>query len=129
MSAALTELINELSEAVAQLRNSLQNPLLADLEQVLARAQASLDGVNAWPGGSEALRQALDSLPPAQKDAAEKLLQQARTDHAVNAELLTLAMQRNTALQAEAALSSDAATYSSDRGYQMGSSGRLLGKF
>jgi hypothetical protein len=38
-------------------------------------------------------------------------------------------MQRNAALQAEAAITAEEATYSSDRAYQMGSSGRLLGKF
>lgn len=128
MSSSVTELVAELADSVAQLRTSLQHPLLSDLESVLAKAQSSLDAVNAWPGGSEALQAAIDSLPQAQKDQVQRQLEQARADHAINAELLTLAMQRNAALQAEAARTTDAATYSSDRGYQMGAEGRLLGK-
>ena len=129
MATQVTALLHDLADSVGQLRAALQNPLLSDMEQVLARAQAALDAVNAWPGGSEALQAAMDELPPEAKALAQERLSQARQDHAVNAELLALAMQRNAALQAEAAITAEEATYSSDRAYQMGSSGRLLGKF
>lgn len=129
MSNHVTEILQDLADSVGQLRTALQNPLLSDMEQVLARAQAALDAVNAWPGGSEALQASLELLPPEGKALAQERLNQARQDHAVNAELLALAMQRNAALQAEAAITADEATYSSDRAYQMGNSGRLLGKF
>lgn len=129
MSTPITELLENLADSVSQLRTALQNPLLSDMEQVLARAQSALDAVNAWPGGSEALQAAMNELPADARAQAQECLDQARQDHAVNAELLALAMQRNAALQAEAALTDDEATYSSDRAYQMGGSGRLLGKF
>lgn len=129
MTPKLQELAVHLAESVAQLKASLQHPLLSDLEAVLAKAQASLDAVNDWPGGSEGLQAAMEALDPAEKAHIEGLLSQARQDQAVNAQLLTLAMQRNAALQAEAARTAEAATYSSDGGFQMGDSGRLLGKF
>ena len=128
MHTSVTALVAELADSVAQLRSSLQHPLLSDLESVLAKAQTSLDAVNSWPGGSEALQAAIDQLPEASKTQVKQQLEQARADHAVNAELLALAMQRNAALQAEAARTAEGATYSSDRGYQMGAEGRLLGK-
>lgn len=128
MTTAIQALVIDLADSVAQLRTSLEHPLLLNLESVLDKAQAALEAVNAWPGGSEALQAALESLPQPQKDETQQLLTQSRADHAVNAELLNLAMQRHAAMQAEAARTAEAATYSSDRGYQMGGSGRLLGK-
>lgn len=119
----------DLSDSVSRLRASLQNPLLSDLEEVLLKAQNALAAVNDWPGGTDALQAAMAALGQPQKQKAEQLLQQARQDHALNSELLSLAMQRNAALQAEAARTADAATYSSEGGYQMGDTGRLLGKF
>lgn len=128
MSSPVSDLVADLADSVAQLRASLQHPLLSDLESVLTKAQTSLDAVNAWPGGSEALQAAIDLLPEDDKSLVKQQLEQARADHAVNAELLALAMQCNAALQAEAARTAESATYSSDRGYQMGAEGRLLGK-
>ena len=129
MSTQVTLLLQDLADSVARLRQSLQNPLLTELEDVLIQAQTSLDAVNAWPGGSESLQKSIEQLPPTERIAAEKRLQQAREDHAVNAELLQLAMQRNATLLAEAARSVDNATYSSEGGFQMESPGRLLGRF
>jgi len=129
MPSAVQSLVVDLADSVAQLRTSLEHPLLLNLESVLDKAQVALEAVNAWPGGSEALQAALDNLPQSQKDETQQLLTQSRADHAVNAQLLTLAMQRHAAMQAEAARTAESATYSSDRAYQMGPSGRLLGKF
>lgn len=129
MSDRILVLLNNLADSVARLRQSLQNPLLTELEDVLAQAQSSLDAVNAWPGGSDSLQAAIDELPESDRAAAQQRLHQAREDHAVNAELLHLAMQRNASLQAEAARSADNATYSSEGGFQMESPGRLLGRF
>jgi hypothetical protein len=129
MSDNVLVLLNELADSVARLRQSLQNPLLTELEDVLLQAQSSLDAVNAWPGGSESLQTAIEQLPAEERTAAEQRLQQAREDHAVNAELLQLAMHRNASLQADAARTADDATYSSEGGFQMESPGRLLGRF
>lgn len=129
MQANVLSLLNELADSVARLRQSLQNPLLTEMEEVLSHAQASLDKVNAWPGGSDSLQAAIEQLPLSERTLAEQRLEQAREDHAVNAQLLQLAMQRNAALQAEAARSADNATYSSEGGFQMDSPGRLLGRF
>ena len=129
MPSPVQSLVVDLADSVAQLRTSLEHPLLLNLESVLDKAQVALEAVNAWPGGSEALQAALDNLPQSQKDETQQLLTQSRADHAVNAQLLTLAMQRHAAMQAEAARTAESATYSSDRAYQMGPSGRLLGKF
>jgi hypothetical protein len=129
MSANILSLLNELADSVARLRQSLQNPLLTELEDVLTQAQNSLDAVNAWPGGSDSLQAAIEALPESERTTANQRLQQAREDHAVNAELLQLAMQRNASLQAEAARSAENATYSSEGGFQMDSPGRLLGRF
>jgi hypothetical protein len=128
-SADLCALVQQLAESVSELKASLQHPLLADLEQVLIRSQAALEAVNTWPGGTEALQTALEALPEPLRSALRGQIEQARRDHALNAELLSLAMQRTAALQAEAVRTTEAATYASDGGYKMGDSGRLLGKF
>jgi hypothetical protein len=129
MSTQAIDLIEAVAQAVAQLRQKLDKASFVDLEDALVQTQRSLDALNLFPGGPEGLRMYIGSLPPDEKERANLKLEQARFDHQVNAELLALAMQRNAALQAYAAQSSQDATYSSDGGFQMGSSGQLLGKF
>ena len=81
------------------------------------------------PGGVEGLRQLIATFPEAQKQELNTRLEQARTDHQLNSDLIRLAMQRNAALQAYAAQSSAGATYSSEGGVSFLGGGQLLGKF
>ena len=122
-------LLDEVVQAVGSLRQTLEQQRLTELEPVLVQAQFAISKLNAYPGGVVGLRSAIDALPDTSKQQALATLQQARQDYDVNAELIRLAMQRNAALQAYAAQSSAAATYSSEGGVSMVNTGSLLGKF
>jgi flagellar biosynthesis/type III secretory pathway chaperone len=122
-------LLEQVSKSVATLRQTLEQHALPNLEAALIETETALQALNLFPGGVEGLRKAMDLLPSELRDRCHQLLEQAKQDHQINAELIRLAMQRNAALQAYTAQSSSAATYSSEGGVAMVNSGQLLGKY
>jgi flagellar biosynthesis/type III secretory pathway chaperone len=122
-------LLDEVVQAVSSLRQLLEQQRLTELESALVSTQMAVTKLNAFPGGIAGLRAAIDALPETLREPALAKLQCAKQDYDVNAELIRLAMQRNAALQAYAAQSSAAATYSSEGGVSMVNTGSLLGKF
>ncbi len=122
-------LLDEVVLAVSSLRLLLEQQRLTELESALVSTQQAVNKLNAYPGGVAGLRTAIDALPDDLREPALAKLQRAKQDYDVNAELIRLAMQRNAALQAYAAQSSAAATYSSEGGVSMVNTGSLLGKF
>lgn len=122
-------LLDEVLQAVSGLRQLLEQQRINELEPALVSTQVAVNKLNAYPGGVAGLRAAIEALPDELRQAALDKLQRARQDYDVNAELIRLAMQRNAALQAYAAQSSAAATYSSEGGVSMVNTGSLLGKF
>jgi flagellar biosynthesis/type III secretory pathway chaperone len=122
-------LLDEVVQAVSSLRQLLEQQRLTELESALVSTQLAVTKLNAYPGGVAGLRAAIDALPDDLRESAVNKLQLAKQDYDINAELIRLAMQRNAALQAYAAQSSAAATYSSEGGVSMVNMGSLLGKF
>jgi flagellar biosynthesis/type III secretory pathway chaperone len=122
-------LLDEVVQAVSSLRQLLEQQRLTELESALVSTQLAVTKLNAYPGGVAGLRAAIDALPDDLRESAVNKLQLAKQDYDINAELIRLAMQRNAALQAYAAQSSAAATYSSEGGVSMVNTGSLLGKF
>ena len=129
MTHPITVLLEEVSQSVSQLRQTLEQQQLTHLESVLTSTQVAIHKLNNHPGGVNGLRQDMDTLPNELRTRCLALLQQAKQDYDINAELIRLAMQRNAALQAYAAQSSSEATYSSEGGVSLVSTGQLLGKF
>lgn len=122
-------LVEQVSNAVAELRATLEKHELPGLETAILNSQMALKALENHPGGVEGLRQLIATFPQEQQDQLNTQLTQARTDHQLNSELIRLAMQRNAALQAYAAQSSAGATYSSEGGVSFLGGGQLLGKF
>ncbi len=122
-------LVEQVSNAVAELRTTLEKHELPGLETAILNSQMALKALEDHPGGVEALRQLIATFSEAQQQALNTRLEQARTDHQLNSDLIRLAMQRNAALQAYAAQSSAGATYSSEGGVSFLGGGQLLGKF
>lgn len=123
------DLLAQVAHAVAQLRRTLEQLELPGLEPAVRQAQAALEQLQHYPGGQDALRQAIGNLPDAQRQQAQHQLEQARLDHEVNGELLKAALQRNAAMQAYTAQASASATYSSEGGVPVAGAGTLFGKF
>jgi flagellar biosynthesis/type III secretory pathway chaperone len=126
---AAPDLVNQVADAVAKLRVCLEQLDMKALEESIANAQLAIDALNAFPGGAEAVRSAINSLPEPDRDTLAQKLEEARQDQDINAELIRLAMQRNAALQAHFAQQSDSATYSQEGGVPVKDSGKLLGRF
>jgi len=122
-------LLNEVSQAVSQLRRTLEQLELPGLEPAVRASQMALEKMQSYPGGLEGLRQAIAGLEATHRESALNLLNQARLDHDVNGGLLQAALKRNAALQAYAAQASASATYSSEGGVPMAGSGTLIGKY
>lgn len=122
-------LVEQVSNAVAELRTTLEKHELPGLETAILNSQMALKALENHPGGVEGLRQLIATFSQEQQDQLNTQLTQARTDHQLNSELIRLAMQRNAALQAYAAQSSAGATYSSEGGVSFLGGGQLLGKF
>lgn len=122
-------LVEQVSNAVAELRTTLEKHELPGLETAILNSQMALKALEDHPGGVEGLRQMIATFPEAQQQELNTRLEQARTDHQLNSDLIRLAMQRNAALQAYAAQSSAGATYSSEGGVSFLGGGQLLGKF
>lgn len=116
MSHSIQSQVDQVANAVSFLRDTLENNRIDDLTDALARAQASLDQMNAYPGGVEQLRKDITALEQPLRQEIEDKLQKAGVDHQINGELIKLAMQKNAALQAFMAQQSDSATYSSSGG-------------
>ncbi len=113
MSHSIQSQVDQVANAVSFLRDTLENNRIDDLTDALARAQAALDQMNAYPGGVEQLRKDITALEMPLRQEIEDKLQKAGVDHQINGELIKLAMQKNAALQAFMAQQSDSATYSS----------------
>ena len=122
-------LVEQVAKAVAELRTTLENHALPGLETAILNSQMALKALEDHPGGVEGLRQLIATLPDDQQKQLNSRLEQARSDHLLNSDLIRLAMQRNAALQAYAAQSSAGATYSSEGGVSFLGGGQLLGKF
>ncbi|MFY8191821.1 MAG: hypothetical protein ACOVKF_01650 [Limnohabitans sp.] len=122
-------LVEQVSNAVAELRTTLEKHELPGLETAILNSQMALKALEDHPGGVEGLRQLIATFPEAQQLELNTRLEHARTDHQLNSDLIRLAMQRNAALQAYAAQSSAGATYSSEGGVSFLGGGQLLGKF
>ena len=122
-------LVEQVANAVAELRTTLEKHELPGLETAILNSQMALKALEDHPGGVEGLRQLITTFSEAQQQELNSRLEQARTDHQLNSDLIRLAMQRNAALQAYAAQSSAGATYSSEGGVSFLGGGQLLGKF
>ncbi len=129
MSATVSDLVEQVAHAVAQLRTTLEKHELPGLEAAILKAQQALQSLENFPGGVDGLRKRIAILSIDEQKLLNEQLEQARSDHQINAELIRLALQRNAALQAYAAQSSAAATYSSEGGVSFLGGGQLLGKF
>ena len=122
-------LVEQVAQAVMQLRVTLENNELPGLEAAIVNSQMALKGLEAHPGGVEGLRQLITTFPADAQKQLNDRLEEARSNHQLNSDLIRLAMQRNAALQAFAAQSSAGATYSSEGGVSFMGGGQLLGKF
>jgi hypothetical protein len=122
-------LIEQVALAVHELKVTLENHALPNLENAILNSQMALQSLENHPGGVDGLKQLIASYPEDQQKQLNERLAQARADHQLNGELLRLAMQRNAALQAYAAQSSASAIYSSEGGVSFLGGGQLLGKF
>ena len=122
-------LVEQVAQAVMQLRVTLENHELPGLEAAIVNSQMALKGLEAHSGGVEGLRQLITTFPADAQKQLNDRLEEARSNHQLNSDLIRLAMQRNAALQAFAAQSSAGATYSSEGGVSFMGGGQLLGKF
>ena len=122
-------LIEQVAQAVHELKVTLENHALPNLETAILNSQMALKSLENHPGGVDGLKQLIASFSQEQQKELNDRLAQARSDHQLNGELLRLAMQRNAALQAYAAQTSASAIYSSEGGVSFLGGGQLLGKF
>ena len=122
-------LIEQVAQAVHELKVTLENHALPNLETAILNSQMALKSLENHPGGVDGLKQLIASFSEEEQKELNDRLAQARSDHQLNGELLRLAMQRNAALQAYAAQTSASAIYSSEGGVSFLGGGQLLGKF
>ena len=122
-------LIEQVAQAVHELKVTLENHALPNLETAILNSQMALKSLENHPGGVDGLKQLIASFSEEQQKELNDRLAQARSDHQLNGELLRLAMQRNAALQAYAAQTSASAIYSSEGGVSFLGGSQLLGKF
>jgi len=85
-------LLGALARSVAALRKALESNELTALEPVLAEVQSYLDKVNAFPGGTQGLQQAIAQLAEPTRSETQQLLEQAKLDHQINSQLIRLAI-------------------------------------
>ena len=118
-----------LAQAVAQLRECLSQQLGIDaLERALGAVTAKMTEIEARWGNFDNLRSEMNALEGADRDALNQVLMQAQQDQAAAAELIRLAQQRNSALQAHVAQTAENATYSNQGTVGFQPKGRLVGK-
>ena len=97
-------LVEQVAQAVSELRITLENHALPGLEAAIVNSQMALKSLENYPGGVDGLKQLIATYTPEQQTQLNDRLAQARSDHQINGELIRLAMQRNAALQAYAAV-------------------------
>lgn len=105
-------LLTQVAETVARQRAMLEQAEFSELGTVLEELSRAVSALNAYPGGAENLRAVAETLPDAQREQFNALLNKAAADHRVSGELIELMTQRMAAMQARQATQSDAATYS-----------------
>lgn len=129
----LETLVLKVSQAVKDLRSSLESNEIDSLELVLTQTSQALEAINGYGDstvpaeGVEKLKKDILGLPDSDSKRLMKILEQASIDHQVNGELIKLAMQRSAALQSFVAQQSLGATYEIGGGIP-GASGSLLSK-
>ena len=129
MSELLKSHIVGLAEAVGQLRECLSQQLGIDaLERALGKVAARMTEIEARWGSFENLRSEMNALGSADREDLNQILTFAQQDQAAAAELIRLAQQRNTALQAHVAQTAENATYSNQGTVGFQPKGRLVGK-
>jgi flagellar biosynthesis/type III secretory pathway chaperone len=104
--------INHVASTLAHLRSRLEQNDIDGMTEALAKTQAALDDLNAYPGGITQLKNDIDAMPSPEREEVTARLEAATLDHQINGELIRLAIQKNAALQAYVAQQSDSATYS-----------------
>ena len=82
-----------MASALAHLRSRLEQDDYDGLMDALAKTQAALDQLNAYPGGIEQLKRDIEQLPSPLNDEIRATLEAATLDHQVNGELIRLALQ------------------------------------
>ena len=88
MTYSIQSQVDQVANAVSFLRNTLENNRIDDLTDALAKAQAALDQMNAYPGGVEQLRKDITALEQPLRQEIEDKLQKAGVDHQINGELI-----------------------------------------
>ena len=85
MSFALAHtLVEQVANAVAELRTTLEKHELPGLETAILNTQMALKALEDHPGGVEGLRQLIANLPDDQQKQLNSRLEQARSDHQLN---------------------------------------------
>jgi flagellar biosynthesis/type III secretory pathway chaperone len=123
----LRHFLQEISNAVENLRQALEANDMDRLPTALDLTNAALDAINFYPGGAQKLKEDINQFPEEQKKILVGLLDEASLNHQINGDLIRLAMQRSAAMQSFIAQQAPSATYGSDGGVP-GSVGGVLSK-
>jgi flagellar biosynthesis/type III secretory pathway chaperone len=119
--------LQEITNAVQNLREALEANDMERLPAALDLTNAALDAINFYPGGAQKLKEDINQFPDEQKIILMGLLDEASLNHQINGDLIRLAMQRSAAMQSFIAQQAPSATYGSDGGVP-GSVGGVLSK-
>jgi flagellar biosynthesis/type III secretory pathway chaperone len=119
--------LQEITNAVQNLREALEANDMERLPAALDLTNAALDAINFYPGGAQKLKEDINQFPDEQKMILMGLLDEASLNHQINGDLIRLAMQRSAAMQSFIAQQAPSATYGSDGGVP-GSVGGVLSK-
>ena len=119
--------LQEITNAVQNLREALEANDMERLPTALDLTNAALDAINFYPGGAQKLKEDINQFPDEQKMILMGLLDEASLNHQINGDLIRLAMQRSAAMQSFIAQQAPSATYGSDGGVP-GSVGGVLSK-
>ena len=87
-------LVEQVAQAVMQLRVTLENHELPGLEAAIVNSQMALKGLEAHPGGVEGLRQLITTFPADAQKQLNDRLEEARSNHQLNSDLIRLGAQR-----------------------------------
>ena len=77
-------LVEQVAQAVMQLRVTLENHELPGLEAAIVNSQMALKGLEAHPGGVEGLRQLITTFPADAQKQLNDRLEEARSNHQLN---------------------------------------------
>jgi hypothetical protein len=119
--------LQEITNAVQNLREALEANDMERLPAALDLTNAALDAINFYPGGAQKLKEDINQFPDEQKMILMGLLDEASLNHQIKGDLIRLAMQRSAAMQSFIAQQAPSATYGSDGGVP-GSVGGVLSK-